>query len=95
VVAHCDCGGVAVKESTCGVKKRAQLVALGVCRGRVIAPLLFSIYMYFVVQQAMAQMPEGCGVKLAFSADAILQRDECGSGGVLELCMFCILAPFP
>ena len=51
----------------------------------VIAPLLFNIYMDFVVRQAMAQMPEGCGVKLAYHADGKLERDGCGSGGCVEL----------
>jgi hypothetical protein len=35
-------------------------------------PLLFNIYMDFVDRQAMAQMPEGCGVKLAYHADGKL-----------------------
>ena len=33
----------------------------GVQQGCVISPLLFNIYMDFVVKQALAQMPEGCG----------------------------------
>ena len=57
----------------------------GVRQGCVIAPLLFNIYMDFVVRQAMAQMPEGCGVKLAYHADGKLERDGCGSGGGVEL----------
>ena len=57
----------------------------GVRQGCVIAPLLFNIYMDFVVRQAMAQMPEGCGVKLAYHADGKLERDGCGSGGCVEL----------
>jgi hypothetical protein len=36
-------------------------VKCGVRQGCVIAPTLFNIYMDFVVRQAMAQMPEGCG----------------------------------
>ena len=51
----------------------------------VIAPLLFNIYLDFVVRQAMAQMPEGCGVKLAYHADGKLKRDGCGTGGWVEL----------
>lgn len=57
----------------------------GVRQGCVIAPLLFNVYMDFVVRQAMAQMPEGCGVKLAYNANGKLQRDVGGSGGSLEL----------
>ena len=57
----------------------------GVRQGCVIAPLLFNIYMDFVVRQAMAQMPEGCGVKLAYHADGKLERDGCGGGGCVEL----------
>ena len=57
----------------------------GVRQGCVIAPLLFNIYMDFVVRQATAQMPEGCGVKLAYHADGKLERDGCGSGGCVEL----------
>jgi hypothetical protein len=57
----------------------------GVRQGCVIAPLLFNIYMDFVVRQAMAQMPEGCGVKLAYYADGKLQHKGCGTGSTLEL----------
>jgi hypothetical protein len=57
----------------------------GVWQGRVIAPLLFNIYMDFVVRQAMAQMPEGCWVKLAYHADGKLHSNGGGIGGSLEL----------
>ena len=45
----------------------------------------FRCEFFFVVRQAMAQMPEGCGVKLAYHADGKLERDGCGSGGCVEL----------
>ena len=35
--------------------------------------------------QAMAQIAEGCGVKLVCHADGKLQRDGCGSSGSLDL----------
>jgi hypothetical protein len=57
----------------------------GVRQGCVIAPMLFNIYMDFVVRQAMAQMPDGCGVELAYHADGKLHRKKWGSGGNLEL----------
>jgi hypothetical protein len=41
----------------------------GVRQGCVIAPLLINIYMDVVVKQALAQMPDGCGLKLAYCAD--------------------------
>jgi hypothetical protein len=41
-------------------------VGSGVRQGCVIAPLLFNVYMDFVAKQALARMPEGCGVKLAY-----------------------------
>ena len=69
----------------CGVVSEWFDVHGGVRQGCVIAPLLFNIYMDFVVRQAMAQMPEGCGVKLAYHADGKLKRDAGGSGGSLEL----------
>jgi hypothetical protein len=34
----------------------------GVRQGGVIAPLLIKIYMDVVVKQALAQMPDGCGL---------------------------------
>jgi len=54
-------------------------------QGCVIAILLLNIYMDLVVWQAMALMPENCGVELAYHADGKLQRDGCGSGGSVEL----------
>ena len=48
----------------------------GLRQGCVIAPLLFNINMDFnVVRQATAQMPERCGLKLAYHADRKLERD--------------------
>jgi hypothetical protein len=57
----------------------------GARQGCVIAPMLFNIYMDFVVRQAMAQMPDGCGVELAYHADGQLHRKKWGRGGSLEL----------
>jgi hypothetical protein len=45
----------------------------GVRQGCVIAPLLINIYMDVVVKQALAQMLDGCGLKLAYRADGKLQ----------------------
>ena len=45
-------------------------------QGCVLAPLMF-IYMDIVVKQAMAQMLEGCGVKLAYCADGKLYHHGC------------------
>ena len=53
-------------------------------QGCVISPLLFNIYMDFVVKQALAQMSEGCGVELAYHADGKL-RKKWGKGGSLEV----------
>ena len=47
-----------------------------------ISPLLFNIYMDFVVKQALAQMREGCGVELAYHADGKLQRKKWGRGSL-------------
>lgn len=45
-------------------------VTSGVRQGCVIAPLLFNLYMDFVVQQALARLPEGCGVQVEFTGRA-------------------------
>jgi hypothetical protein len=37
---------------------------------------LFNIYMDFVARQAMAQMPSGCWVELAYHADGKLHRTK-------------------
>jgi hypothetical protein len=60
-------------------------VKSGVRQGCVIAPLLFNIYMDFVVKQALAQMPSGCGVKLAYHADGQLVRSTGHGVGDLQL----------
>jgi hypothetical protein len=39
-------------------------VSEGVRQGCVIAPLLFNVFMDFVVKQALARMPPGCGVQM-------------------------------
>ena len=57
----------------------------GVRQGCVIAPLLFNIYMDFVVRQALAQMPPDCGVKLAYHADGQLLRSDGHGVGDLRL----------
>ena len=49
-------------------------------QGCVIAPLLFNIYMDFVVKQALAQMPDGCGVKLAYRVDGKLESIDRSKG---------------
>jgi len=44
-------------------------ISRGVRQGCVIAPLLFNIYFDCVVRLSLAEMPDGCGVRLAFRAD--------------------------
>lgn len=44
-------------------------IGRGVRQGCVIAPLLFNIYFDCVVRLALAEMPEGCGVQLAYRAE--------------------------
>jgi hypothetical protein len=52
----------------------------GVRQGGVIAPLLINIYMGVVVKQALAQMPDGCGLELAYRADGKLQSMDRSKG---------------
>ena len=60
-------------------------VRSGVRQGCVIAPLLFNIYIHFVVKQALALMLEGCGVKLAYHCDGQLHR--------VKSCVAALLTP--
>jgi hypothetical protein len=51
-------------------------VSSGVRQGCVIAPLLFNVFMDFVVKQALSRMPPGCGVQMCLRK----------GGGVPEAC---------
>ena len=42
-------------------------ICRGVRQGCVIVPLLFNIYFDCVVRLSLAEMPEGCGVRLTLS----------------------------
>lgn len=44
-------------------------ISRGVRQGCVIAPLLFNTFFDCVVRLALAEMPEGCGVRLAFRSE--------------------------
>jgi hypothetical protein len=48
------------------------VVSAGVRQGCVIAPLLFNVYIDFVVRQALARMPDTCGVSVAYGFDGTL-----------------------
>ena len=44
-------------------------VSCGVRQGCVIAPLLFNVFIDFVVRQALARMPSTCGVSFALRTE--------------------------
>lgn len=48
------------------VKGELFEISSGVRQGCVIAPVLFKMYIDFVVKQALARMPSDCGVPVAF-----------------------------
>jgi hypothetical protein len=52
----------------------------GVRQGCVIAPLLFNVYFDCVVRVALAEMPDGSGVRLAFRADGEVLPWHVGRG---------------
>ena len=47
-------------------------IECGVRQGCVIAPLLFNVFFDCVVRQAMAEMPEGCGVHMSYHVNGEL-----------------------
>lgn len=56
-------------------------ISRGVRQGCVIAPLLFNTFFDCVVRLALAEMPDGCGVRLAFRAEGeVLPKHEKGGG---------------
>jgi hypothetical protein len=64
----------------CGQQSEFFNVECGVRQGCVIAPLLFNMFMDFMVKAALADMPNGCGVKLAYLAAG----EICCGGGAGE-----------
>jgi hypothetical protein len=48
------------------------LVGSGVRQGYIVAPLLFNVFLDFVVKQALASMPPDFGVSVQFQADSNL-----------------------
>lgn len=55
-------------------------ISRGVRQGCVIPPLLFNIYFDCVVRLSLAEMPDGCGVRLAFSAEGEAPWNVRGGG---------------
>jgi hypothetical protein len=56
-------------------------IGRGVRQGCVIAPLLFNIYFDCVIRLSLAEMPEGCGVRLAFKAEGEVLPWHVRAGG--------------
>ena len=51
------------------LKGESFSVSCGVRQGCVVAPLLFNVFIDFVVRQALARMPSTCGVSVAFRSE--------------------------
>jgi hypothetical protein len=60
-------------------------IECGVRQGCVIAPLLFNVFFDCVVRQALAAMPEGCGVQLSYSVDGGLFDTTPGVAARLQI----------
>jgi hypothetical protein len=59
-------------------------IGRGVRQGCVIAPLLFNVFFDCVVRLSLAEMPEGCGVRLSFRADGeVLPKWRAGGSSTM------------
>jgi hypothetical protein len=56
-------------------------IGRGVRQGCVIAPLLFNVFFDCVVRPSLAEMPDGCGVRLAFRAEGEVLPWHARAGG--------------
>jgi hypothetical protein len=62
----------------------------GVKQGCAIAPLLLNVFFDCMVRQAIAALPAGCGVQLAYTSNEVFEKPP-ASGAAVSMQMLSVL----